>query len=33
MLGTLITMSIFLFALSLGFGVVLAKLLWTPPGQ
>jgi len=33
MIGSLITMIIFLWAFSLGFGVLLAKLLWTPPGQ
>jgi len=31
MIGTLITMLIFLLAFSLGIGAVLAQLFWTPP--
>jgi len=33
MIGTLITMLIFMVAFSMSVGVVLGKLFWTPPGQ
>ncbi len=33
MLGTLITMGIFLTVFSLAIGSVLGYLFWTPPGQ
>ena len=33
MLGTLITMFIFMIAFSMSIGMVLGKIFWTPPGQ
>ena len=33
MIGTLITMLIFMVVFSMSVGVVLGKLFWTPPGQ
>tara|TARA_R100001443_G_scaffold109811_1_gene121378 strand:- start:611 stop:712 length:102 start_codon:yes stop_codon:yes gene_type:complete len=33
MIGTLITMTIFIGVFSLAIGSVLGYLLWTPPGQ
>ena len=33
MLGTIITMFIFMLVFSLSVGMVLGKLFWTPPGQ
>jgi len=33
MVGTLITMFIFMIAFSLSIGMILGKWFWTPPGQ
>jgi len=33
MIGTLITMVIFMLVFSMSIGMVLGKLFWTPPGQ
>ena len=33
MLGTLITMGIFMLVFSLSIGMELGKIFWTPPGQ
>ncbi len=33
MIGTLVTMAIFMLVFSLSIGMVLGYLFWTPPGQ
>ena len=33
MIGSLITMFLFLWVFALAGGMLLAKLLWTPPGK
>ncbi len=33
MIGTLVTMAIFMLVFSLSIGMILGKMFWTPPGQ